>query len=197
MSSSSVGKRLFDLALATLALVVLSPALAVAALAIWFFDGRPVCFHQPRLGRGRRPFDLWKLRTMKGSVVTRSGRLLRECGLDELPQLVHVLRGEMSLVGPRPLTAADVRRLGWDHPRYDIRWQIRPGLTGPGQLRLRGRCHPAVTFLYDRRYAEQADWKRDVLLLVASVFVAAVGKERGRRWLKRGQPLRRRKERDR
>jgi len=93
-------------------LVIAGPILAIAALLIRIIDGAPVLFRQPRLGRGRRPFQIIKLRTMAKGRVTALGGVLRDLGIDELPQLVNVLRGEMALVGPRALTDDDVQRLG-------------------------------------------------------------------------------------
>src|SRR5688572_9105243 len=117
-------KGVLDRAGAAAALVVAAPVLGLAALLIRLCDGAPVLFRQQRLGVARRPFQLVKLRTMSNSRVTRLGRVLRELGIDELPQLVNVLRGEMSLVGPRPLTVEDVNRLGWGGARFDARWSV-------------------------------------------------------------------------
>src|SRR5476649_1328362 len=97
-------RRLFDLLGALGGLVFFAPVLALAATAILADDGRPILFRQPRLGRGRRLFTILKLRSMRDGRVTRVGRLLRATGLDELPQFVNILRGDMSAVGPRPLT---------------------------------------------------------------------------------------------
>ncbi len=135
MLSGALYKRALDLAGSGLGLVVASPLLAAAALLVRLVDGGPVLFRQERLGRHRIPFTVLKLRTMARGRVTGLGSVLRELGIDELPQLVNVLRGQMSLVGPRPLTAADVTRLGWEGPRFDPRWVVRPGLTGAAQDR--------------------------------------------------------------
>ncbi len=168
---------------------VTAPALCGAALAIWLLDGRPVFFSQERLGIGRMPFRLRKFRTMRGGEVTKVGRVLRELGIDELPQLWNVLKGDMSLVGPRPLTQNDVERLGWGASRFDVRWSVRPGLTGPGQLRLRGRCHRRVTWLYDRTYvASSRAWidviRNDAMWLAASGVTMVSGRERARAWFR-------------
>ena len=112
--------------------------MAAIAGAILLEDGRPILFRQERVGRARRPFHVLKFRSMRGDRVTRVGKLLRATGLDELPQFLNILRGEMSAVGPRPLTASDIRRLGWDAPRYDFRPLLRAGGIGwdygPGLL---------------------------------------------------------------
>lgn len=132
-------KRLLDFALATSALVVLSPVLLAAAIAMGLSDGTPVFFRQQRPGLHGQPFTIIKFRTMRspadGEVasrtdarrVTRMGRLLRATSLDELPELWHVLRGEMSLVGPRPLLMEYLDRYT---PRQQRRHDVRPGITG-------------------------------------------------------------------
>ena len=102
--------------------------------AILIDDGRPVLFRQARLGRGRRTFEIVKFRSMRDGRVTRVGRLLRATGLDELPQFVNILRGDLSAVGPRPITEEDARRFGWTGPSAAARWRVKPGLTGLGQL---------------------------------------------------------------
>ena len=127
-------KRLFDVVGAIGGLAAFGPVMAVIAVAILIEDGRPILFRQERLGRGRRAFTIVKFRSMRGERVTRVGRIVRATGLDELPQFLNILRGEMSAVGPRPLTDADVRRLGWRAPRFDFRWRVRPGLTGLAQV---------------------------------------------------------------
>src|SRR5439155_845249 len=91
-------------------------------------------FRQPRVGYRRRPFSILKFRSMRDGRPTRIGRVLRANGLDEVPQFINILRGEMSGVGPRPLTAEDVDRLGWTSADVDFRWQVKPGLTGLAQL---------------------------------------------------------------
>src|SRR5690606_33802503 len=102
-----------DVTVAVAAFLLLAPLMLLIALAIRFDDGGPVLFIQRRVGEGKRPFRIFKFRTMRDERVTCVGRWLRQTGLDELPQLFNMLRGDMSLIGPRPLTGADVRRLGW------------------------------------------------------------------------------------
>ena|SRR5687767_3104147 len=109
-------KRLFDLVGACAGLLVFAPALALVSLAVLLDDGRPVLFRQPRLGYRRRRFSILKFRSMRDGRITRVGRVLRATGLDEVPQFINILRGEMSAVGPRPLTDVDVQRLGWTRP---------------------------------------------------------------------------------
>jgi len=152
-----ITKRVFDLALAGGALVALSPVLLIAAVAIKLEDGGPVLFRQRRLGRGNQFFSILKLRTMHVEAhdadghqstgrsdgrVTTVGRFLRRTSIDELPQLINVVRGEMSIVGPRPhaLGSQAGQKLFWEvDARYWQRHSLRPGLTGLAQIRgLRG-----------------------------------------------------------
>ena len=150
-------KRAFDTAAACLALLVLSPIFALVALAIKLEDGGPVFFVQQRVGRGNRFFDLLKFRSMRaekldssGAVstargddrITRIGRFIRSTSIDELPQLLNIVRGDMSIVGPRPhaLGSRANEKLFWEvDARYWRRHSLRPGLTGLAQVRgLRG-----------------------------------------------------------
>ncbi len=169
--------RALDVALAAIALTGFAPALAAASLAILADDGGPILFRQPRLGRARVPFDILKLRTMREGRVTRVGTWLRATGLDELPQFLNVLRGDMSVVGPRPLTAADVARLGLDAARFDV----APGITGLAQLfGGRGLRHSRRL---ERLQSAKKSVRLDLELVAWSFVVNLVGKARARRWL--------------
>lgn len=86
------------------------------------------------MGAGKRDFTILKLRTMKNNEITFIGKIFRRTGLDELPQLWNILFGQMSFVGPRPLTKADAERLGWNDQFHAVRWKVKPGLTGLAQL---------------------------------------------------------------
>jgi lipopolysaccharide/colanic/teichoic acid biosynthesis glycosyltransferase len=159
----TAAKRGFDVFWAALGLVVLSPLLAFAALLILLDDGRPVLFRQLRAGERGRPFRIWKFRTMVrhadrlgGSLtvgrdprITRVGHWLRRSKLDELPQLLNVLTGDMSLVGPRPEVFRYVER--YDAAQRRV-LELRPGITDPASIRYR---HEAE-MLADARDPEQA-----------------------------------------
>ena len=136
-------KRLFDLILTTLGLILISPILVVVALLIWAGHRRPILFRQRRPGYHGKPFQVYKFRTMtdrrdtQGNLLpdaerlTRLGQVLRSTSLDELPELFNVLRGEMSLVGPRPLLMQYLTRYT---PEQARRHAVLPGITGLAQV---------------------------------------------------------------
>ena len=174
-------QRAFDMAGAAAGLAVFAPAMAVIAAAILVDDGPPVLFRQERVGYRRRPFQILKFRSMRDGEVTRVGRLLRATGLDEIPQVINILRGEMSAVGPRPLTAADIARLGWDAPAFRFRWTCRPGLTGLAQLL--GARGARDSLALDRVHATAWSLSLDCRCIAWSVAVNVFGKARVRRYL--------------
>ena len=176
-------QRVFDVAGASAGLLVFAPAMAVIAAAILLEDGWPVLFRQPRVGHHRRSFHILKFRSMRDGRVTRVGRVIRATGLDEVPQFVNILRGDMSAAGPRPLTAEDVARLGWSGPAFDFRWTCRPGLTGLAQLL--GARADADALALDRVHADGWSPSLDCQLIAWSFAVNAFGKTRTRRWLRR------------
>ncbi len=164
-------KRLFDLAAGGVLLVLALPVMAVSALAVRLTSPGPVLYGQERIGRGRRPFTLWKFRTMRQDAerdgnevlaqpddprLTPIGALLRRLRLDELPQLINVLAGDMSLVGPRPERPGFVRRYLAEVPGYAERFYLAPGLTGLAQVN--GEYHSSAQnkLRYDLAY--MANW---------------------------------------
>jgi len=181
-----MSKRVFDFAAAAVAIVVLCPVWLTIAALISIEDGGSPLFVQNRVGFRKRPFPIYKFRTMRDSRITRVGRVLRATGLDELPQLVNVLRGEMSLVGPRPLTPDDVTRLGWDGSAHALRWSVEPGITGLAQL-YAGRGARLSWFL-DRRYVESWCPRLDVVIIGLTLAIAMIGKPRVRGWLRSYSP---------
>lgn len=147
-TSEEVARRLIDTLLSSLSLVVVSPVLLAAAVAIKVDSPGPVLFRQQRVGRGGVPFDILKLRTMRVDAervggqltvgpdprVTRVGAFLRAWKLDELPQLMNVIRGDMALVGPRPEVPRFVRHYT---PRQRRVLEVRPGITDPASIEFR------------------------------------------------------------
>jgi lipopolysaccharide/colanic/teichoic acid biosynthesis glycosyltransferase len=184
----SRAKRVFDVVGASAGLVAFAPVMAAIVAALLIDDGRPVLFRQERLGYRRRPFQILKFRSMRDGRVTRVGRLLRATGLDELPQFVNILLGDMSAVGPRPLTAEDVARLGWSGREFDFRWACRPGLTGLAQLA--GARADDDALVLDRVHATGWSVALDCQLIAWSFAVNAFGKARIRRRLRRRYRIR-------
>jgi lipopolysaccharide/colanic/teichoic acid biosynthesis glycosyltransferase len=173
------GKRALDVLAAGAACAVFAPAVAAMTLAKWWEDGRAPLFLQTRVGRSRRPFTILKIRSMREQRVTHMGRWLRRTGIDEWPQFLNVCRGEMSVVGPRPLTAEDVRRLGWTDARTDWRFAARPGITGLSQL-FGGRS-ARTSLRLDRLYLDKQSLSLDMQLIGLSFAANLLGKRTLRR----------------
>lgn len=175
--------------MAALALAVLAPLLALLALLVVAVDGHPVLYRGVRLGRGRRPFTMYKFRTMadgaenriggrlmrgEDGVVTPLGRILRYLKFDELPQLWNVVRGDMGFVGPRPVRPAMADDYSAHVPGYDARFAVRPGLTGLAQIRGGYYCPPARKTRYDCFYIARRGISMDVWLLYrTATYMAA------------------------
>lgn len=174
-------KRLLDVVGAFVLLLLLSPLLGGVALAIWATDGRPVFFVQVRAGRGGAPFRLIKFRTLTRGPKdpTRPadhtipiGEVLRRWAIDELPQLWNVLRGEMSLVGPRPVPLDQVARYG-EHER--LRLRVRPGLTGWAQVQGRNALSWPERIEHDRWYVQHRSLGTDLRILARTLPVLIRG----------------------
>ena len=158
-------KRVIDVVVSLVALVVLSPLLLLAAAAIAAESGGPIFFKQIRLGLGGREFGMYKFRSMVKDAasigpwhtasddprITRVGRFLRRTSIDELPQLLNVLNGEMSIVGPRPDVPA--QRALYSDDDWAVRCSVRPGITGLAQALLRSEATEARRLELDLRYA--------------------------------------------
>ncbi len=171
-------KRLIDIAGSLLAILLLSPLLLVAALAIALEDGRPVLFRQVRVGRGGRTFGMYKFRSMVRNAaaigpwhtatddprITRVGRFIRRTSIDELPQLFNVLRGDMSLVGPRPDVPA--QEALYAPADWALRCSVRPGVTGWAQATLRSQATPQQRLDLDLRYAREASVWLDLRIML-------------------------------
>jgi len=190
----NMAKRLFDLTVSGVLLLVCLPVLLVAALCIYLESGLPVLFRQERVGRGGRVFTLYKLRSMRTDAErggqaqwakanddrnTRVGRIIRRCRLDELPQIFNVLKGEMSFVGPRPEQSVFVDQLGKQIPYYALRHSVKPGITGWAQIRYAygASVDDAIEKLqHDLYYVKNHSLFMDIMILVATVEVVLWGK---------------------
>jgi lipopolysaccharide/colanic/teichoic acid biosynthesis glycosyltransferase len=183
--------RAADLAIAGAALLVASPALVLAALAVKLEDGGPVLYRQTRVGRDGADFELLKLRTMvvgaesmgaglavnRGDPrITRAGRLLRKLSLDELPQLWNVVRGEMSVIGPRPTLRYQVEQ--YDE-RQRRRLDVRPGITGWAQVNGRAALPWADRIELDVWYVEHRSPLVDLRILARTPFALFGGTYKG------------------
>jgi len=179
--------RILDILIATLALVVLSPVLLIAAVAIKLGSRGPVVYRQRRVGLDGREFELLKLRTMEqgsdpvgvGTVVARddprvtaAGRLLRRTSLDEIPNLVNVLRGEMAIVGPRPTIPAQVVDYT---PRQHRRHEVKPGLTGWAQVQGRAGIPWEQRIELDVEYVDRRSLALDLRILAQTAWLLVTG----------------------
>ena len=170
-------KRLMDIVMSLLALVVLSPVFVLTAVAIALESGFPVFFSQTRLGLGGREFDMLKFRSMRKNAatigpyftqandarITQVGRIIRRTSIDELPQIINVLRGDMSLVGPRPDVPA--QRSLYSDEDWRQRCSVLPGITGLAQALLRSEGTEAQRLELDLRYACQRSFWLDLKIM--------------------------------
>jgi lipopolysaccharide/colanic/teichoic acid biosynthesis glycosyltransferase len=197
----TVASRVLDVTVAGIVLVVLTPVIAVTAIAVRLSSPGPVLFRQRRLGRGMRPFTVLKFRTMRADAdsklhreyvrslintdpepneqgdlyklvvdprVTKVGRFLRSWSIDEVPQLINVLRGEMSLVGPRPVIEYEVEQYpDW----YLQRFAVKPGMTGLWQVSGRNERTYEEMIRFDVEYAESRSLWLDLRILARTALV--------------------------
>jgi lipopolysaccharide/colanic/teichoic acid biosynthesis glycosyltransferase len=208
-------KRVFDAVLAAAGLTIASPVWLLIAVAIKLEDGGPILYRQQRWGLGKRPFRVYKFRSMVVDAdrrygggqagkddprITRVGRLLRRTSLDELPQLLNIFRGHMSWVGPRALPINE-RQLNEDGdvpdeaiPGFDLRCAVRPGLTGVAQIFAPRDVPRRQKFRYDSFYIRHQSLRLDVSLIAISIWISC-----RLRWEERGSKVggvvRRRRER--
>jgi undecaprenyl phosphate N,N'-diacetylbacillosamine 1-phosphate transferase len=168
------GKRALDLMGAGAACIVFAPIVVIVTVSIWLEDRGSPFYMQTRVGAAREPFCILKFRTMREGAVTRVGRWLRRTGLDELPQFLNVCRGEMSIVGPRPLTPEDIARLNWSSAHYDWRFAMKPGISGLAQLAAgRSARHSARL---DHLYGQRRSAALDLRIIALSFVVNIAGK---------------------
>lgn len=201
-----VAKRGLDLVGATLGLTILGPLLIVVAILIAATSGGPIFYSQERVGQGGRRFRIWKFRSMRNDAecatgpiwatehddrCTGIGRWLRRTNIDELPQLFNVLRGEMSLVGPRPERPVFVDQFRGEFRRYDARHAVPVGMTGWAQVHgWRGRTSLRKRLQYDLDYARRSSFGMDIRVLFMTVQHVVWGKTRWTGRLKRASRTR-------
>ena len=172
-----MAKRLFDIALVVLTMWMWLPLMVVTALVVLFCDGRPVFFLQCRAGKGGKPFNVLKFKTMIAvddgePAATSLGKWLRKLSLDEVPQLINVLKGDMSLVGPRPLPVIYIPRYSQFEAR---RHEVRPGITGLAQVHGRNAISWQEKFAHDVHYVDNHSLWMDIKILFLTMPAAFAG----------------------
>jgi len=175
-------KRVMDMILASCGLVILLVPMTILALAVYIDDPGPVIFSQYRIGRRGKRFKVYKFRTMRletpkymstmevenaNNYITRIGRFLRKMSLDELPQLVNVIKGDMSLVGPRPLIS-DEYEIHAMRIRFGV-YSVRPGITGMAQVHGRDMVTPADKVRWDVMYLQEFGFWTDLKILLMTI----------------------------
>ena len=207
-SIQGILKRGFDILLSGSGLILSLPVWLLVSVAIVAEDGPPVFFRQSRWGKGGRPFSVLKFRTMwRGSEkeqsiqashldprITRVGRILRACGMDELPQLWNIFKGNMSFVGPRPLPINEIQSYESEKgipdeavPGFMERLAVRPGLTGMAQIFADRDIIRARKFRYDLFYIRRQNLWLDIRLIAISFYISFLG-----RWEIRGSKFKQR-----
>jgi exopolysaccharide biosynthesis polyprenyl glycosylphosphotransferase len=183
-SAARFAKRTLDVVIASAATILTAPAFLAAALTVRLSSGKPILFRQTRIGRHGRSFELLKFRTMRvngqcdtawdpesDDQFTAVGRFLRRTSLDELPQLINVLRGDMSVVGPRPERPHFVERFRATVPRYDDRHRVPTGITGWAQIHGRSRALSDIPerVRFDNQYIDHWSVWTDLVILVRTI----------------------------
>ena len=185
-------KRIIDILLSGLAIIILSPLLLILCIAIKLDSPGPIFFAQERIGLGNKPFKMYKFRSMgvqdpkkeakewttkNDARVTPVGRIIRKTSLDELPQFWNVLKGDMSLIGPRPERPLFVEKFKEEIPRYMIKHQVRPGITGWAQVNgFRGDTSIRSRIEHDLYYIENWSLGLDIKILFLTFFKGFVNK---------------------
>jgi O-antigen biosynthesis protein WbqP len=181
--------RAFDVVVGTLGLIVLSPVIAASMIAVKLDSKGPAILTQKRVGQGERLFPCHKLRTMHegtatlpthlvgAAQITRVGRFLRRTKIDELPQLINIIRGEMSFVGPRPCLPSQTELI--EERRRRGVFKVRPGLTGLAQIKNIDMSNPPYLAEVDARYLATRSFAGDLAIMVRTVFGGDRGTSRG------------------
>ncbi|MEZ4847403.1 MAG: sugar transferase [Bacteroidia bacterium] len=172
-------KRLFDIIFSLIALAIFAIPGTVIVLFLIIREKHNIFFRQERIGKNKSPFEILKFQTMVDEVPTRTGKVLRKTGLDEVPQFINVLKGDMSIVGPRALTDYDIQRLNWDDDFHKRRWSVKPGITGYAQLY--GGQHRKTSWFWDTYYLRNHHVFIDFGIVFLSFMMNIFGKTRIRR----------------
>lgn len=176
--TTDMAKRLFDLIFASFALLLFSIPMSIISLLLLWKEKHSILFKQERIGYQKSTFQILKFQTLVNGEATETGRVLRRTGLDELPQFLNVLQGQMSIVGPRALTKEDIVRLQWDDSYHQRRWEVKPGITGFAQLY--GGQHRKTSWFWDCYYLDQHHLFIDFGIICLSFLMNLFGKTRVR-----------------
>ena len=185
-------KRLLDVAGSLVLIIFSSPLMLIAAVGVKLSSPGPVIFTQERIGRNKKPFRMYKFRSMRvndrqdtgwsrdrDDRKTKFGAFIRKCSIDELPQFFNVLKGDMSLVGPRPEVPYYVEQFKDEIPLYMVKHQVRPGITGWAQVNgLRGDTSIKARVEHDIFYIEHWTLGFDIRILFMTLFKALINSER-------------------
>lgn len=164
-------KRIIDIIVSFIAMIILSPVYLIISLLILIIDGRPIFFTQDRTGRDGKNFKIYKFRTMVNRKVTKLGIILRMFSLDELPQLLNVLKGDMSLIGPRPWVPEYYENFTEEQKK---RADVRPGMIGLAQVNGRNKIGIFKKLEYDTEYARKCNLLLDISIILKSFRVVLV-----------------------
>ncbi len=182
----AIVKRIIDIVVSLVAIILLSPVMLVTALAINLYDKGPVIYKQVRLTQNGKEFEIWKFRSMRVNAesdgiarlatenddrITPVGKIIRACRLDELPQLFNILRGEMTIVGPRPERPEIARQYEEELPEFKLRLQVKAGLTGLAQVYGRYNTDPYDKLQMDLMYINNVSFAQDLMLIFATVKI--------------------------
>lgn len=193
VKASFVLYRLFTILFSCLFLVAASPLIVVVTLAILVLDGRPIFYRGIRLGMGKRPFYMYKFRTLvpdadkhiganlfkyslstNRSLLTRTGKFLRETRIDEIPQFINTLKGDMDLLGPRPMRPEQYELLCKNIPGFDIQYTVRPGLIGYSQLFTPHTTPKRIRSRFDHQFIlKKHRYSLEFILVISSLFLIA------------------------
>ena len=196
----ALSKRIFDVVVSLILLFFLSPLILLFSVAILIFSGRPIFFRQTRTGRHNKPFTIWKFRTMErcfdqqnshnydwsngvpndfvfktpsNQRITKIGKIYRKLSIDELPQLINVLWGDMSIVGPRP----EIPKITQLYDRYQsMRLRMKPGITGYAQVNGRSIINHGKKIEYDHYYINSQSFALDIKIIIKTIGLVVRGK---------------------
>ncbi|MEE0443561.1 MAG: sugar transferase, partial [Acutalibacteraceae bacterium] len=174
-------KRVLDFLISLFALIILSPLFLIVSVGVLISDGSPVFFRQKRVGKNNELFEIYKFRTMKRGTenvasndlsdadvkITRFGKILRATSIDELPQLLNILNGSMSLIGPRPLIPEETR-IRELREKYNV-YSVRPGITGWAQVNGRDNVSAEKKALLDKEYVEKQSLMLDIKIFFMTI----------------------------